>query len=87
MPSGIEIAKENVRKFNDYWTGLRAEGKYLPLKQDGTIWVEKIAEEADIGKSALRQNPVLKELYKQAVSKTLDAHRKTVESRLKSGHI
>lgn len=82
MPSGIEIAKENVRKFNDYWNGLRAQNKYLPLKHDGTIWVEKIAEEADIGKSALRQNPVLKELYMQAVSDTLEARRKAVESRL-----
>jgi hypothetical protein len=82
MPSGVEVARENVRKFSDYWNGLRAKGKYLPLKQDGTIWVEKVAGEAGVGKSALRQNPMLKELYKGAVSETFDAHKKAVEAQL-----
>jgi hypothetical protein len=82
MPSGIEVARENVSKFNDYWDGLRAKGEYLPLKQDGTIWVEKVATDAGIGKSALRQNPALKELYKAAVRETLEVHKKTVEAKL-----
>jgi|SRR5947209_15481493 len=85
MPSGIETARENVRKFAAYWDGLRAAGEYLPLKKDGTIWVDKVAADAEVGKSALRQNPALKELYTQAADETLDAHRKAVETQLGEG--
>jgi hypothetical protein len=82
MPSGIEVARENVRKFNAYWDGLRAKGEYLPQKLDGTIWVEKVARDAGIGKSALRQNPALNNLYKETVRETLDAYKKAVEEKL-----
>jgi len=82
MPSGIETARENVRKFKNYWDGLRSKEEYLPLKKDGTIWVDKVAVDADVGKSALRQNPELKELYTQAVGETLNANRKMVEAQL-----
>src|SRR5947207_1746728 len=82
MPSGIETARENVRKFKTYWDSLRAKDEYLPLKKDGTIWVDKVAADAEVGKSALRQNPALKELYTQAASETLEEHRKIVEAQL-----
>lgn len=82
MGSGREDAKENVRKFSEYWQGLRAHGEYLPLKADGTVWVDKVAEKAQIGKSALRQNPQVKALYRDAVAVTLKANREKVEALL-----
>lgn len=85
MPSGIETARENVRKFTAYWDELRAADEYLPLKKDGTIWVDKVAADAGVGKSALRQNPALKELYAQAADETLEAHRKEIEAQLGVG--
>lgn len=85
MGSGKEDAKENVRKFTDYWQGLRAKDEYLPLKADGTVWVDKVAEKAEIGKSALRQNPQLKDLYKNAVAETLKLHKEKVENLVGAG--
>lgn len=85
MGSGREDAKENERKFSEYWRNLCAKGEYLPLKADGTVWVDKVAENAKIGKSALRQNPQVKEHYKKAVAETLKLHKEKVEALLGAG--
>jgi hypothetical protein len=79
MGSGREVGKENVRKFSEYWQKLLDNDEYLPLKPDGTVWVEKVVGGAKIGKSALRQNPQVKEIYINAVAITLEANREKVE--------
>lgn len=81
VPDDLPSAK-TIRKFWHYWISLRLEGKFLPIKPDGTVHRYRVAEEAGFGEAALRQNLTVVKWYEDAVKVTLEAHRRLVEARL-----
>ncbi len=61
MASGQQKAAENIEKFNA-WAATQSDGDFKQIIRRGQLSRTEVAKGAGIGKSALQQNPAIKEL-------------------------
>jgi chromosome segregation ATPase len=74
----IQAGKENERKWEEYWSGLRAQGKYLPVKVSGEVNVAQVGRDSKIGRENLYKNPNIHPKLLTAIEETQSAQREVV---------
>jgi chromosome segregation ATPase len=77
----IQAGKENERKWEEYWNGLRTKGKYLPVKANGEVNVAQVGRDSTIGRENLYKNSNIYPKLLAAIEETLKA-----ESSAATGH-
>ena len=75
----IQAGKENELKWEEYWNGLRAQGKYLPVKASGEVNVAQVGRDSKIGRENLYKNPNIHPKLLAAIEETLKAQRETIK--------
>ncbi|HEY0375753.1 MAG TPA: hypothetical protein VGC87_02225 [Pyrinomonadaceae bacterium] len=75
----IQAGRENERKWEEYWNGLRARGKYLPVKASGEVNVAQVGRDSKIGRENLYKNPNIHPKLLAAIEETLRAQRDAIE--------
>ncbi len=71
----LQAGKENERKWEEYWNGLRAQGKYLPVKVNGEVNITQVGRDSNIGRENLYKNPNIYPKLLAAISETIEAQR------------
>jgi hypothetical protein len=71
----LQAGKENERKWEEYWNGLRAQGKYLPVKVTGEVNITQVGRDSNIGRENLYKNPNIYPRLLAAISETIEAQR------------
>lgn len=69
----VLAGKENQKKWEEYWSNLRTEGKYLPLKPNGEVNVAQVGRDSRIGRENLYKNPSIYPKLLAAIEETLKA--------------
>lgn len=75
----IQAGKENEEKWKDYWDGLRAKDKYLPIKANGDVNVAQVGRDSKIGRENLYKNPNIHPKLLAAIEETLKAQRESAQ--------
>lgn len=78
----IRAGKNNERKWEEYWNGLRAQGKYLPVKASGEVNVAQVGRDSKIGRENLYKNPNIHPKLLVAIEETLKAQGASVKDAL-----
>lgn len=71
----ILAGKENERKWEEYWNGLRAQGKFLPVKASGEVNIAQVGRDSKIGRENLYKNPNIHPKLLTAIEETLEAQK------------
>lgn len=74
----VQAGKENEHRWEEYWTGLRAQGKYLPVKANGEVNVAQIGRDSKVGRENLYKNPRIYPKLLAAIRETMDSQRAAV---------
>jgi chromosome segregation ATPase len=69
----IQAGKENERKWEEYWGGLRSQGKYLPVKANGEVNIARVGRDSKVGRENLYKNPNIYPKLLAAIEETLKA--------------
>jgi predicted RNase H-like nuclease (RuvC/YqgF family) len=80
----IQAGKENERKWEEYWGGLRSQGKYLPIKANGEVNVAQVGRDSKIGRENLYKNLNIYPKLLAAIEETLKAEREAARVRPES---
>ena len=75
----IQAGRDNERKWEKYWSSLRAQGKYLPVKANGEVNVAQVGRNSKIGRENLYKNPNIHPKLLAAIEETLKAQREVVK--------
>jgi chromosome segregation ATPase len=75
----IQAGKDNERKWEEYWNGLRAHGKHLPVKVSGEVNIAQVGRDSRIGRENLYKNPNIRPKLLAAIEETLKAQREAVK--------
>ena len=80
----LQAGKDNERKWEEYWNGLRAQGMYLPVKANGEVNVAQVGRDSRIGRENLYKNPNIHPKLLAAIKDTLKAQNGVVKDVLES---
>jgi len=75
----IQAGRDNERKWEEYWNGLRAQGKYLPVKANGEVNVAQVGRDSKIGRENLYKNPNIHPKILAAIEETLKAQKEIIK--------
>jgi len=71
----VQAGKENERKWEEYWSSLRSQGRYLPVKANGEVNIARVGRDSNIGRENLYKNPNIYPKLLAAVEETLKAEK------------
>jgi hypothetical protein len=80
----IQAGRDNERKWEEYWNGLRAQGKYLPVKANGEVNVAQVGRDSKIGRENLYKNPNIHPKILTAIEETLKAQKEVIKDSYES---
>src|SRR5687768_9135056 len=73
----VLAGRENEKKWEEYWSNLRSEGRYLPLRPNGEVNVAQVGRDSKIGRENLYKNPNIYPKLLAAIKETLKAQSKS----------